>query len=146
MDQKLFEQRLNELTQWIRINDNVQHFIWRNRLSKEDIIKLLSSPDFDTSDCHTIKVLSVNRAEDCLDCGEHCPDGRVLEHRKLKYGPTKNQWKTRCQTCKRTKDHTTGVFDHHQAIAKVSATEQRRREYEQYCQEVAKKFGIDHKD
>jgi hypothetical protein len=146
MDQKLFEQRLTELADWVRINDEVQQFIWRNRLSKEDIIKLLSSPDFDTSDCHTIKLLRVKRAVDCEACGEHCPDGRLLEHRKLKYGPTKDTWKTRCLTCKRTEDPTTGVFDHHQVIAKVSATEQRRKDYEQYCQDVAKKFGFDVKE
>jgi len=144
MDQKLFEQRLTEVCDWIRVNDQVEDLLKRNKLSIEDAQDLTEALS-EKSQGH-IKILKIHQPDTCPDCDKTCAGGRILEHKNQAYKKGRTQWITKCTVCRYIRNDTTGQYEPAswaRPKPEITVTEQRRRNYESYCRELAKKYGID---
>ena len=105
MDQKLFEQLLNEVAEWhkpLDLSESTQ-----SPRSGRPRQKEIEDPNF-TLPPEILKLKI--KAEDCGDCGRHCEQGRQIDIRvyQNKMG---THYRQRCMACGMVLDPYTGEFN-----------------------------------
>jgi hypothetical protein len=118
MDNELFKQKLSEVSNWKlpEITPTGPAKPKRGRKSKEDEYQEAREEMFfdefgNINPTFPPQLVNLKvQAVDCGDCGEHCPNGRVVE---TKFYDTKDKphWRKKCVTCGHWKNPVTGEFD-----------------------------------
>lgn len=132
MDEKLFLQRLSEVSEWHRPKLGPNGALSTNKRAKdlpehpgpitEEQLDLMTDAEAEdyyerlmawraTQPNNSVppEILKVKiQAVDCEDCGVHCAEGRRVETRLCSTG--QRHWRTRCEACNLYKDPATGQF------------------------------------
>jgi hypothetical protein len=132
MDEKLFLQRLSEVSEWVRPQTGPNGAKSVNKRAKAPPehpgpiteAELAEMTDTEAEQYYErlmawresqpnnsvppeIKELKIQSTA-CEDCGEYCANGRRVESRLCVTG--ERHWRTRCQVCERYRDPATGLF------------------------------------
>jgi Pyruvate/2-oxoacid:ferredoxin oxidoreductase delta subunit len=111
MDEQEFRNKLSEVAEW-RIPDILErptvNLKRTGRKSKEDLYQEQHEEEFaemfdGVNPTYPVALLSVKKATDCEDCGQHCPKGRVIDAVVIN-GPKKSFWRKKCKACGLTQD------------------------------------------